>query len=58
MRKGYRSIIAMSFILFEVLYVMSILASGNVPAFITDNSEMIFYAFLVFNIISISALIF
>ena len=56
--RGYKQIIVVSFILFELVYVLSIMASGNVPAFIIDNGEMILMAAVVFNMLILASLIF
>lgn len=59
MNKGYRSMIILMFILFELVYVISILANiTTVPAYIEQNGEMILFASVVFNMLIITSLIF
>lgn len=59
MNKGYRSLLVLMFILFEVLYVLSILANVTAaPAYVEQNGEMILYGFIVFNVVIVSSLIF
>lgn len=59
MNKSYRALIVMMFILFEVLYVLSALANvGTLPAYIIDNSEMILFAMIVFNMILLTTILF
>lgn len=59
MRKSNRAVIVFMFVLFEIVYVMSILANpGSAPAFINDNGTMILYASVIFNILILTSLIF
>lgn len=59
MNKGYRSLIIFMFILFEIVYVISILANiTTVPAYIEQNGEMILMAAMVFNVLILSSMMF
>ena len=58
MRFSNRLIIVFAFVMFEIIYLMSILATGGVPMFILENMAGFIMLVVAFNVILLTALIF